>query len=90
MDGDLQVRARRWPALPSRERAGNKILNWIGFYNGERLREELDDLPSAEYKYLNIKTDNTAIVAATQSSLYEARGASAIFLRTAWAASRKL
>ena len=34
-----------------------ETLNWICFYNEERLREELNDLPRAEYEQLNIKTD---------------------------------
>jgi hypothetical protein len=29
-------------------------LHWIGFYNEERLHEELGDLPPVEYEELNI------------------------------------
>ena len=34
------------------------------FYNRERLHEELDDLPSAEYEQFSIKTDNKLTLAA--------------------------
>jgi transposase InsO family protein len=51
--------------FPSVEHAEHEVLHWIGFYNGDRLHEALDDLPPAEYEELNIKTDNTPIVAAT-------------------------
>jgi transposase InsO family protein len=56
------VDGRRFPSF---EHAEHEVLHWIGFYNGERLHEALGDLPPAEYEELNIKTDNTAIVAAT-------------------------
>jgi putative transposase len=45
--------------FPSYEHAEHETLNWIGFYNGERLHEELGDLPPAEFEELNIKKDNT-------------------------------
>jgi len=48
--------------FPSYEHAEHETLNWIGFYNEERLHEELDDLPPAEYEELNIKKDNTTIL----------------------------
>jgi putative transposase len=44
--------------FPSYEHAEHETLNWIGFYNGERLHEELGDLPPDEYEELNYKTDN--------------------------------
>jgi transposase InsO family protein len=50
------VEGRRFPSY---EHAEHETLNWIRFYNGERLHEELDDLPLSEYEELNIKTDNT-------------------------------
>jgi putative transposase len=51
--------------FPSFEHAQHELLHWIGFYNEERLHEALADLPPAEYEELNIKRDNTALVAAT-------------------------
>jgi transposase InsO family protein len=56
------VDGRRFPGY---EHAEHEILSWISFYNGERLHEELGDLPPAEYEQLNIKTDNTPMVSAT-------------------------
>jgi transposase InsO family protein len=56
------VDGRRFPGY---EHAEHEILSWISFYNGERLHEELGDLPPAEYEQLNIKTDNTPRVSAT-------------------------
>ena len=50
--------------FPSYEHAEHEALNWIGFYNGERLHEELGDLPPTEYEELNIKTDNSHTLAA--------------------------
>jgi putative transposase len=51
------------------EYAEHEVLDWIGFYNDERLHEALDDIPpsecEAEYYRLNIKTDNTRMFAAT-------------------------
>jgi len=51
------------------ENAEHEVLDWIGFYNDERLHEALDDLPPSEYEAehyrLNIKTDNTPMLAAT-------------------------
>ena len=51
------------------EYAEHEVLDWIGFYNDERLHEALDDLPPSEYEdehyRLNIKTDNTPMLAAT-------------------------
>jgi putative transposase len=44
--------------FPSYEHAEHETLKWISFYNAERLHEELNDLPPAEYEELNIKTDN--------------------------------
>ena len=51
--------------FPSFEHAEHELLHWIGFYNAERLHEALGDLPPTEYEQLNIKTDNSPIVAAT-------------------------
>jgi transposase InsO family protein len=36
----------------------HETLNWIGFYNAERLHEELGDLPPTEYEEVNYKKDN--------------------------------
>jgi transposase InsO family protein len=41
------------------------VLEWISFYNGERLHEALDDLPPTEYEQLNVKKDNTPMLSAT-------------------------
>ncbi len=51
--------------FPSYEHAEHETLHWIGFYNEQRLHEELGDVPPAEYEQLNIRTDNKATVAAT-------------------------
>jgi len=60
------VDGRRFPSF---EHAEHEVLDWIGFYNDERLHEALDDLPPSEYEAehyrLNIKTDNTPILSAT-------------------------
>jgi len=40
------------------EYAEHEVLEWIGFYNTERLHEELGDLPPTEYEELNYKRDN--------------------------------
>ena len=50
--------------FPSYEHVEHETLHWIGFYNDERLHEELGDLPPAEYEELNINTDNTRTLAA--------------------------
>jgi transposase InsO family protein len=50
--------------FPSYEHAEHETLHWIGFYNSERLYEELGDLPPAEYEELNITTDNSQTLAA--------------------------
>jgi putative transposase len=36
--------------LPSYEHAEHETLSWIGFYNNQRLHEELGDVPPAEYE----------------------------------------
>ena len=54
------VDGRRFPGY---EHAEHETLNWIGFYNEQRLHEELGDLPPAEYEELNIKRDNTPLLA---------------------------
>ena len=51
--------------FPSYEHAEHEALHWIGFYNDERLHEELGDLPPAEYEQLNINTGNSRSLAAT-------------------------
>jgi putative transposase len=56
------VDGRRFPSF---EHAEHEVLEWIGFYNDERLHEALADLPPAEYEELNINTDNTPILSAT-------------------------
>lgn len=44
--------------FPSYEHVEHETLSWIGFYNDERLHEELGDVPPAEYEQLNYKRDN--------------------------------
>lgn len=56
------VDGRRFPSF---EHAEHEVLEWIGFYNDERLHEALGDLPPTEYEQLNSKTDNTELVATT-------------------------
>jgi putative transposase len=51
--------------FPSYEHAEHETLHWISFYNGERLHEELGDVPPLEYEMINYKTDNKAMVSAT-------------------------
>jgi transposase InsO family protein len=49
--------------LPSFEHAEHATLAWIGFYNDDRLHENLGDIPPAEYGddyyRLNYKEDNS-------------------------------
>ena len=51
------------------EYAEHEVLDWIGFYNDERLHEALGDIPPSEcesdYYRLNIKRDNTPMLSAT-------------------------
>jgi len=60
------VDGRRFPSF---EHAEHEVLDWIGFYNDERLHEALDDVPPSEYEAehhrLIFKTDNTPMEAAT-------------------------
>jgi putative transposase len=60
------VDGRRFPCF---EHAEHEVLDWIGFYNDERLHEALGDVPPSEYEteyYRSIiKTDNTRVLAAT-------------------------
>ena len=42
----------------SYEQLEHETLNWIGFYNEDRLHEELGDVPPAEYEQLDYKRDN--------------------------------
>jgi putative transposase len=55
------VDGRRFPSF---EHVEHETLHWIGFYNDERLHEELGDLPPAEYEELNIKKTNGRTLAA--------------------------
>jgi putative transposase len=55
------VDGRRFPSF---EHIEHETLHWIGFYNDERLHEELGDLPPAEYEELNIKQTNSRTLAA--------------------------
>jgi putative transposase len=48
----------------SYEHAEHETLHWIGFYNDERLHEELADLPPAEYEQLNYRRDNSRALSA--------------------------
>jgi putative transposase len=48
------VDGRRFPRY---EHAEHETLHWIGFYNEERLHEELGDLPPVEYEMVNYKKD---------------------------------
>ncbi len=54
--------ARRFPSY---EHAEHETLHWIGFYNEERLHEELGDVPPAEYEMINDRKDNSATLSAT-------------------------
>ena len=56
------VDGRRFPSL---EHLEYEVLDWIGFYNDERLHEALGDMPPAEYEENNYKTDNIELVATT-------------------------
>ena len=51
------------------EYAEHEVLDWIGFYNDDRLHEALDDVPPSEYEedyvLFNYKRDNTPMLAAT-------------------------
>ena len=55
------VDGRRFPSF---EHAEHETLHWIGFYNEERLHEELADVPPVEYEIINYKTDTTSTVSA--------------------------
>jgi transposase InsO family protein len=55
--------------FPSYEHAEHEVLHWIGFYNDERLHEQLGDRLPAEYERLNYKRDNRQILKTTQTSL---------------------
>jgi transposase InsO family protein len=50
--------------FPSYEHAEHETLHWIGFYNEERLHEELGDLPPVEYEMINYKKDNIPTLSA--------------------------
>lgn len=57
-NGEL-VDGRRFPSF---EHLEHEVLDWIGFYNDDRLHEALGDVPPAEYEEehyrLNYKADN--------------------------------
>ena len=55
------VDGRRFPSF---EHVEHETLHWIGFYNDERLHEELGDLPPAEYEQLNTNKNNSRTLAA--------------------------
>ena len=55
------VDGRRFPSF---EHIEHETLRWIGFYNDERLHEELGDLPPTEYEQLNINKTNSRTLAA--------------------------
>ena len=50
--------------FPSYEQAEHERLAWIGFYNDERLHEELGDVPPVEHEQLNYKRDNITTLSA--------------------------
>jgi transposase InsO family protein len=51
--------------FPSFEHAEHEVLSWIGFYDEERLHENLGDLPPAEYEMIHsYKTANTQMLSA--------------------------
>ena len=50
--------------FPSYEHAEHETLHWIGFYNEQRLHEELGDVPPVEYEQLNHRTDNNRMLSA--------------------------
>ncbi len=60
------VDGRRYSSF---EHAEHEVLDWIGFYNDERLHQALGDLPPSEHEAEHyrsiIKTDNSPMVAAT-------------------------
>lgn len=56
------VDGRRFPSF---EHAEHEVLDWIGFYNDERLHEALDDVPPTEYEHFSINNDNRPMVAAS-------------------------
>ena len=60
------VDGRRFPSF---EHVEHDVLEWIGFYNDERLHEALNDVPPAEYEedyvLFNYKRDNSPMLAAT-------------------------
>ena len=55
------VNGRRFPSF---EHAEHEALHWIGFYNEQRLHEELGDVPPAEFELINYKRDNIRSLAA--------------------------
>ena len=63
--GEL-VAGRRFPSF---EHAEHETLAWIGFYNNERLHEELGDVPPAEYERNYVEDRRFAPVEAGQPAL---------------------
>lgn len=63
--GEL-VAGRRFPSF---EHAEHETLAWIGFYNDERLHEELGDVPPAEYERNYVEDRRFAPVEAGQPAL---------------------
>ena len=63
--GDPEEMARRLDELDrkmeqaqaSYEQLEHDTLHWIGFYNEERLHEELGDVPPAEYELISSRRD---------------------------------
>ena len=61
------VAGRRFPSF---EHAEHETLHWIGFYNEERLHEELGDIPPVEYEAnFNEQDRRSAPVEAGQPAL---------------------
>jgi transposase InsO family protein len=54
------VAGRRFPSF---ELAEHETAQWIGFYNLDRLHEELDDVPPAEFEILHTVSQEAALLA---------------------------
>ena len=54
------VAGRRFPSF---ELAEHETADWIGFYNLDRLHEELGDIPSAEFEILNNVSQEALLLA---------------------------
>jgi transposase InsO family protein len=58
---DLHPRPERFDhriVIAVADGAEHETLAWIGFYNDERLHEQLGDIPPAEYEQSNYKRGN--------------------------------